>query len=278
MTSAGKPVVAQVDQVSKKFARALRRSMTYGLVDLGRNLVGRPSPTEVLRKGEFWAVDDVSLELRMSQSIGIIGVNGSGKSTLLRVIAGILPPDRGQVTIRGRLAAMIEVGAGFHPHLSGRENVFINASLLGLSRSDIRDRMDDIVSFAELGDFIDSPVAMYSTGMRGRLGFAVSTALEPDVLLLDEVFATGDLAFRQRCFERLDELSGSTAMILVSHLPTHVRRVCDRVIWLENGQVRLDGDTDTVLAAYAEEMKRIDRDFADRTGRARAADVELEVM
>jgi lipopolysaccharide transport system ATP-binding protein len=278
MSTTEKPVVVSVDVVSKKFTTSLRRSMTYGLVDLGRNLIGRPSPTEHLRKGEFWAVDEVSLQLRMSQSVGIIGVNGSGKSTLLRIIAGILPPDRGEITVYGRLSAMIEVGAGFHPHLSGRENILINGSLLGLSRSQMNDRMDDIVAFADLGDFIDSPVAMYSTGMRARLGFAVSTALEPDVLLLDEVFATGDLAFRQRCFERLDQLATRTAMVLVSHLPTHIRRTCDRVVWLENGRVRLDGDTDVVLDAYAEEMKRIDRDFADRTGRARADDAALEVM
>lgn len=259
--------VLAVQGVSKKFSRTLRRSLAHGMVDLGRNAVGIASPTGHLRTGEFWAVDEVTLSVRRMERIGIIGVNGSGKTTLLRMMAGVFPPDRGEIAVRGRVTALLSVGTGFHPHLTGRENIFLNGALLGMDQSRIEERLPEIIDFAELGDFLDSPVSMYSSGMRGRLGFAVSVALDPQLLLLDEVLAVGDVAFKQRCFKRLEEISGRTSLVMVAHLPTHVRRVCERVVWMEHGRVVMDGPTDEVLDAYAEAMQRIDDQFATRTGR-----------
>jgi lipopolysaccharide transport system ATP-binding protein len=240
--------------VSKKFTRSLRRSLGHGALDLGRSFLGRPTPTERLRKGEFWAVDEVDLRLHRGEQLGILGRNGSGKTTLLRMMAGIFPPDRGEILVRGRVTALLAVGTGFHPHLTGRENVFLNGALLGLSRNEIERKYDEIVEFAELAEAIDMPIGMYSSGMRGRLGFAVSTALDPEVILLDEVMAVGDAAFRQKCFARLDELAGRSAMILVTHMPTHLRRLTTRCVWLEDGTVRADGPTDDVLDEYWKTM------------------------
>ncbi len=270
--------VVAVRGVSKKFSRTLRRSLAHGMVDLGRNAVGISAQTGVLRTGEFWAVDDVSFTVRRMERVGIIGVNGSGKTTLLRTIAGVFPPDRGEIAVRGRVTALLSVGTGFHPHLTGRENIFLNGAVLGMDRSRIEDRLPEIIDFAELGDFLDSPVSMYSSGMRGRLGFAVSVALDPQLLLLDEVLAVGDVAFKQRCFKRLEEISGRTSLVLVAHLPTHVRRICERVLWMEHGRVIMDGPTDDVLDAYAEAMHRIDDQFATRTGRERSDRDDFDVI
>lgn len=268
--------VVAVHGVSKKFARTLRRSLAHGMVDLARNAFGVPAPTETLRKGEFWAVDDISFRVRSKERLGIIGVNGSGKTTLLRMIAGVFPPDRGAIATRGRVTALLAVGTGFHPHLTGRENIFLNGAILGLSRERIEARMDEIIDFAEIGEFLDSPVSMYSSGMRGRLGFAVSVALDPQILLLDEVLAVGDVAFKQRCFKRLDEISSRTSLVLVAHLPTHVRRVCERVIWMQHGAVVMDGPTDEVLDEYAREMRQIDDSFAGRTGRSLSSERDFD--
>jgi lipopolysaccharide transport system ATP-binding protein len=262
----GPDEMVRVDAVSKKFTSSLRRSLAYGLVDLGRNLVGVRSPTDRLRRGEFWAVDTVSFALRRGESVGIVGSNGAGKTTLLRLLAGIYPPDRGTVRVRGRVSALIAIGTGFHPHLSGRENIYLNGALLGLTQGEIDERLDDITAFAELGDFLDSPVSLYSSGMTARLGFAVSTALDPDILLLDEVLATGDIAFRQRCFRRLDEIRNRSTLILVTHMPAHIQRVCDRVIWLEHGSVQADGPTDAVLDGYSEAMRQIAQRFDSSRG------------
>jgi len=259
--------VLRVDDVSKKFTGTLRLSLAHGLVDLGNNLIGRPSPTDRLRKGEYWAVDEVSFSVRRGESVGLIGANGAGKTTLLRVIAGIYPPDRGTVQVRGRLTALLATGTGFHPYMSGRENVYLNGSLLGMDQEQIDARMDAIIDFAELGTFIDRPVSTYSSGMRGRLGFAVSTALEPDVLILDEVLATGDLAFRQRCFRRLDDIAGRTSFILVTHLVTHIQRVCETVVWLDEGAVREIGPTEEVLPRYSAWMAGLDATYQRRQGR-----------
>lgn len=259
--------VLRLDGASKKFTGSLRRSLAHGLLDLGRNLIGSPSPTGRLRTGEYWAVDEVSFSVRRGESVGLVGANGAGKTTLLRMIAGIYPPDRGTVQVRGRLTALLATGTGFHPHMTGRENILLNGSILGMTTAEIEDRMDAILDFAELGEFIDRPVSTYSSGMRGRLGFAVSTALEPDILILDEVLATGDLAFRQRCFRRLDDIAGTTSFILVTHMTTHIQRVCDRVVWLDQGRVRELGATDDVLPRYAAWMAGLDETYQRRQGR-----------
>jgi ABC-2 type transport system ATP-binding protein len=204
---------------------------------------------------EVWALKDVSLEVKRGEILGIIGRNGSGKSTLLRVIARVLRPTSGRVRINGRVAPLLELGGGFHPELTGRENVFLNATLLGYSQREVAARFDWIVDFAELWEFIDAPLRTYSTGMVARLGFAVATAWEPEILLVDEVLAVGDQAFQKKCQARLAEFRrAETTILLVSHNPQLVRGLCGRVLWLDSGRVRASGDTDTITALYEEGM------------------------
>jgi len=200
---------------------------------------------------ELWAVRDIDLEVAPGEAIGIIGQNGSGKSTLLKLLAGIIPPHRGTVEIAGTVASMLELGAGFHPDFTGRENVYMNASIHGLSEGDVDDRLDDIVSFAEIDEFIDMPVRTYSSGMSMRLAFSISSYVQPQVLLLDEVLAVGDEAFQRKCFGRIFEFrrNGGT-LVFVSHDPGAVERVCDRAVLLVDGRVVDDGSTADVLATY----------------------------
>ena len=243
-------VVVSVTNVSKKFCKNLRRSMSYGIADLSKNFFGIKPDSTALRRDEFWAIEDISFELRKGEVIGIIGLNGSGKSTLLRVLAGILPPDNGEVKIKGRVGALIAVGAGFHPHMSGRENIFLNGTILGMSRREIRSRFNDIVDFAEIGDFLDAPVATYSSGMRVRLGFSIAVHVDPDITLIDEVLAVGDFNFRRKCSERINELRRHTATIFVSHNMRDVLSLCSETIVLNKGKVYFKGDTQKSISSY----------------------------
>ncbi len=243
-------VVLSVRGVSKKFCRRLRRSMAYGIVDLGRNLLGAPPDSSGLRKHEFWAVQDISFELRRGEILGLIGPNGSGKTTLLRMIAGILPPDRGEIAIRGRTGALIALGAGFHPHMTGRENIYVNGAILGMSRAEIGAKFDAIVDFAEVGDALDAPVNSYSSGMRVRLGFAIAVHIDPDVLLIDEVLAVGDVGFRAKCYERMSDVVQRSAVVFVSHNMPAVARVCSRVAVLDRGHLLFDGDVAEGVEMY----------------------------
>ena len=210
------------------------------------SLVGGLSPAESIA-----AVRDVSFTVGRGEAFGLIGSNGSGKSTLLKLVAGILRPDTGTVAVDGRVAALIELGAGFHPEISGRENVYINGAVLGLSRREVDARFDRIVEFSGLGDFIDEPVKTYSSGMYVRLGFAVAIHTDPDVLLVDEVLAVGDEAFAHRCLRRIQELlaSGRT-LLFVSHSLALMETLCDRVLWIEGGEARLVGEPRRVIDAY----------------------------
>ncbi len=200
---------------------------------------------------ELWAVSGIDLDVAPGEAIGIIGQNGSGKSTLLKLLAGIIPPQEGSVEIAGTVASMLELGAGFHPDFTGRENVYMNASIHGLSERDVDDRFDDIVSFAEIAEFIDMPVRTYSSGMSMRLAFSISSYVQPQVLLLDEVLAVGDEAFQRKCFGRIFDFrrNGGT-LVFVSHDPAAVERVCDRAVLLEGGRIVDDGATADVLATY----------------------------
>lgn len=242
-------VLIRVEGVSKKFCRDLHTSLRYGLVDLGREIVGKPR-TQDLRPKEFWAVRDVSFELKRGESLGLIGRNGAGKTTLLRMLNGLIKPDHGRIELRGRIGALIALGAGFNPLLTGRENIYINGSVLGLKRAEIKSRIDDIVSFAEVEDFIDSPVGSYSSGMNVRLGFAVATAMDPDVLILDEVLAVGDAAFRSKCYRRIAEMRKEAAVIFVSHNMEQVARVCDISLVLSKGRTVLLGPVADGVLAY----------------------------
>ena len=197
-------VLICVEGVSKKFCRDLKRSLWYGVKDAVSDVFGREGSTD-LRRDEFLAVNDVSFEVRRGECLGLVGRNGAGKTTLLKMLNGLIKPDHGRIEMRGRVGALIALGAGFNPILTGRENIYVNGSVLGLSRKEIDRKLEDIINFAEIGDFIDLPVQSYSSGMQVRLGFAVATAMEPDILLLDEVLAVGDDAFRSKCFDRKSE-------------------------------------------------------------------------
>jgi len=247
--------VVQANSVSKKFSRSLRHMMRNAPLDLGRSILGLNRHSGELRKGEFWAINDVSLFLNQGIRIGLIGRNGSGKSTLLKMINGILLPDKGSIQIKGRVGALIELGAGFHPLLTGRENIFINGSIMGMKTSEIRKKFDDIIAFADIGDFLDSPVKFYSSGMYVRLGFSVAVHSEPDILLMDEVLAVGDIAFQKKCFDRLDSIvQKGTTIIFVSHSMAAVQRFCPISMLLEKGKTVFLGDSREAAAKYYQSM------------------------
>jgi ABC-type polysaccharide/polyol phosphate transport system ATPase subunit len=244
--------VVEVEQVSKKFCRRLRYSLWYGLTDLAAELTGRNGKEDLqLRQAEFLAVDDVSFELRPGECIGLIGHNGAGKSTLLKMLNGLIRPDRGRITMRGRVGALIELGAGFSPVLTGRENIYINGAVLGFSKREIDAKFDEIVDFAELHDAIDAPVQTYSSGMYVRLGFAVAAQLNPDILLVDEILAVGDMEFRIKCMNRIwNLLKSGAAVILVSHNMYHIQAFATRAILMENGKIECEGEPAFVVDEY----------------------------
>jgi homopolymeric O-antigen transport system ATP-binding protein len=250
-------VVVQFEHVSKRFRRQTVQpytSLKTAFVDflLKRRAARLEAPLQALK--------EITFAVQQGQTLGIIGRNGSGKSTLLKLVAGIYRPDHGTIAVRGRVGALLELGAGFHPEFSGRENVLINGVILGLSKHEVRRRFDAIVRFAELEDFIDEPVKTYSSGMYARLGFAVIVHADLDVLLIDEILAVGDELFQQKCFGKLQELQqqGKT-IILVSHIPSAVEQWCDEALWLHEGTVRDRGMPQSVIEQYRQTMTTQDR-------------------
>jgi lipopolysaccharide transport system ATP-binding protein len=231
-------VLVQVEGLSKKFAKTLKKSLKYGAYDLVANLRGRKPSTE-LRPEEFWALQDINFEVRRGECLGLIGHNGAGKSTLLKILNGLINPDQGKVTMKGRVGALIELGAGFNPIMSGRENIYNNGAVLGFSREEIDGKVEEIIDFAEIREFIDMPVQNYSSGMKVRLGFAVAAQTEPDVLIIDEVLAVGDAGFRTKCFNRLEDLIKKCAVIIVSHSMPQISRICSDLILLKNGKINV---------------------------------------
>lgn len=243
--------------LSKRFCRNLKRSLWYGMRDIGAETVGRRSAAGRLRPTEFWALNDISFAVHRGEMLGLIGENGSGKSTLLKMLNGLMKPDAGELTLRGEVQALIELGAGFNPILSGRENVRINASVLGMRKAQIDKVLPSIVEFAGLEEFIDAPVQNYSSGMKARLGFAVVSQLDPDVLLIDEVLAVGDTAFQEKCMRRMDALrKADKAIVFVTHSLYQVEALCDTALWLEHGMVRRYGAADEVVRAYLDNQER----------------------
>jgi lipopolysaccharide transport system ATP-binding protein len=241
----------KVEGVSKKFCRSLKKSLWYGMQDLGREITGRKHGGEgELRPDEFWAVNDVSFELKRGECLGLIGRNGAGKTTLLRMLNGLIKPDRGRIEMRGRVGALIALGAGFNPILTGRENIYVNASVLGLTKQEIDAKLDEIIDFAEIDEFIDMPVQSYSSGMNVRLGFSVATTLKPDILILDEVLAVGDAPFRAKCYQRISELSENSAVIFVSHNMDHLARISTTSLVLEKGNQLYSGEISGAIKAY----------------------------
>ena len=234
------------DHVSKKYL--VRHEAA---VDGTRNKLVRRLRSWRRHAEVFWAVHDVSFEVRRGEAFGIIGHNGAGKSTILKLLSNITTPTSGEITIRGRLSALIEVGSGFHPELTGRENIYLNGSILGMRRREITKKLDDIVDFAGVRQFIDTPVKRYSSGMYVRLGFSIAAFLDPDILLLDEVLAVGDAAFQSKCLQRITELKqGGTTIVFISHDLGAVERLCDRVILMQRGELVASGAARDVIADY----------------------------
>ena len=272
-------VLVSVDGVSKKFCRHLRRGLLYGVQDTlaELNFFRKPDGSARLRKQEFWAVDDVSFELRRGECLGLIGHNGAGKTTLLKMLNGLFKPDRGRITIRGRVGALIALGAGFNPILTGRENIYVNGSVLGLSKNEIEQKLDEIIAFAELEDFVDSPVRNYSSGMLVRLGFAIAAQVEPEVLLVDEVLAVGDIAFRNRCFRAINRLiEGGTTVILVSHQLQNILQFTERTILLDSGKILFDGSSMRACELYLERQEKVRQDAPIRPGELVGFEVDAD--
>ena len=266
----------EVDGVHKTYRRYGRRK-TFGTLKsalLSGDLLRGASGGET-----FEALRGVSFTVPAGQTFGIVGRNGSGKSTMLKMIAGIGRPTSGTVRVNGRLSALIELGAGFHPEISGRENVFINGLMLGLSKKEIAARFDDIVAFSEMQDFIDAPVKTYSSGMYVRLGFAVAINVDPDVLLVDEVLAVGDESFTHRCLDKFAEFKqrGKTILI-VTHQLDLVERFCDAALWLDRGVVRAEGDPKRVVDAYLLDVARSDRPSAASAQRWGSGEVQIAAV
>ncbi|MCF8079081.1 MAG: ATP-binding cassette domain-containing protein [Desulfobacterales bacterium] len=242
--------------VGKKFCRGLRRSLVYGTLDTAKTVLGICYDTTALRKEEFWALKNITIDLNKGTALGVIGSNGAGKSTLLRLISGILTPDCGRIAVRGRVGSLIALGAGFHPHLSGRENIVLNGAVMGMGKAEIDAHTDEIIYFADIGEFIDAPVSKYSSGMRVRLGFSIAIHSSPDILIIDEVLAVGDAQFMKKSFARLESLikdKGVTAVV-VSHNMGTIQRLCAKSLVLDKGEAKFLGDTDLAVSYYYESI------------------------
>jgi ABC-type polysaccharide/polyol phosphate transport system ATPase subunit len=238
------PTAIRIDDVSVQYR--IPREQLSGLKEFAIRWVQRR-----LQYQRFWALRGVSFDVSPGEIFGIIGRNGAGKSTLLKVLARVLQPSQGRVVMRGKTAPLLELGAGFHPELTGRENIFLNGALLGYSRKKIQARFEDVVAFSEVDEFIDAPLRTYSTGMVARLGFAVATSIRPDILLVDEVLSVGDTLFQQKCLARMDDFrTQGTTIVLVSHDMDKVKSFCERAIWLDEGTIIARGTSAQVVQQY----------------------------
>ncbi|MFK7766536.1 MAG: ABC transporter ATP-binding protein [Mariniblastus sp.] len=256
-------VILDVDRVWKIYCRHLKRAMWYGIKDLGREVIGRGRDRthHDLRTGEFFAIRDANFQVNRGECLAMIGPNGAGKSTMLKMINGLIRPDSGMISIRGKIGALIELGTGFNPVLSGRENIYINATVLGMKKPEVEKIFDQIVEFAELGHVIDDPIKTYSSGMRVRLGFSIAANLRPQLLLMDEVLAVGDVGFRMKCFAHLNHLVKSgVSIILVTHGVGMLQRVATRSVVFGQGKIVHDGDLETGCTIYEEMLGGSDRD------------------
>lgn len=266
--STPKPPALEMVGVGKRY-RLSERSLLHSL---------RPSRRRATR--EIWAIQDIDLRIEAGETVGLLGHNGAGKSTLLRILAGVSEPTTGVVTVRGRVAPLISVGVGFHQELTGRENVYVNGMLLGLTRAEVEERFDDIVAFAELGDRIDSPVKFYSSGMFMRLGFSVAIHVDPEVLLVDEVLAVGDVAFQLKCFDRMRELSaGGTTIVIVSHSMHAIGLLCPRAVLFRQGNLVFDGPSEAAIEQHHQLMGTLgEGDTRAPTDQLATGEVEVEAQ
>jgi lipopolysaccharide transport system ATP-binding protein len=251
-------VLVKVDNVSKKFCRDLKKSLWYGVNDIAGEVFCRNGKRLDLRKEEFWALKDVSFELRRGECLGLIGPNGAGKSTLLRLLNGLIKPDSGEISVRGRVGALIALGAGFNPILTGRENIYVNGAVLGLTKREIDKKLDEIIDFAEIGDFIDAPVQSYSSGMQVRLGFAVAAHTEPNILLVDEVLAVGDMNFRRKCMEAMKaKTKEGVSIILVTHSMHSLLDITREAILLNGGKIQFQGSVQEAVKKYLDYTNKV---------------------
>ena len=245
-----KRVMVDVDHVTIRFNLANQK------VDNLKEYIIKLIKKELLFQ-EFLAVKDVSFQVRQGEAWGLIGTNGSGMSSMLKAISGILKPYKGSITVNGSVAPLIELGAGFNPEMTARENIFLNGCVLGHTEKFMQEHFDEIVDFAELRDFLDSPLKNFSSGMSARLGFSIATMVKPDILIVDEILAVGDYKFRQKCEKRMKELlGGGTTLLYVSHSIDEVRRLCDHAIWIDKGVEKMQGEVNAVCDAYMSEMKK----------------------
>jgi lipopolysaccharide transport system ATP-binding protein len=244
-------IALRMNHVFKRFRRGEQHDSLRDLIPSLIKRAVRKDRERSLAPQEFWVLNDISLDIKKGETVGIIGHNGAGKSTMLKHLSGLMVPTRGSIDVKGRLSALIEVGAGFHPDLTGRENVFLNGVILGMTRAEVKRKFDEIVDFAGLEEFIDTPVKRYSSGMFARLGFSVAAHLEPDILVIDEVLSVGDFAFQRKGIEKMRQIAKSGAtVIFVSHNLQAVAEFCQRGILLERGRVIEDGPTDQVIRRY----------------------------
>jgi ABC-type polysaccharide/polyol phosphate transport system ATPase subunit len=244
-------LLLKVEHLHKKFTSNLKRSMAHGVIDTTKSIFGIDRHSEKLRPGEFWALEDISFDLKRGEVLGIIGANGAGKSTLLRVLNGILPPDAGRVEIHGGIGGLIALGAGFHPLLTGRENIFLNGTILGMPKKEIQKNLDSIIEFADIGTFIDAPVSTYSSGMYARIAFSIAIHCVPDILLIDEVLSVGDYSFQNKCLRKISELQQSArGVIFVGHNMDMIETICNKAILLKDRKIVASGDPLDVIATY----------------------------
>lgn len=247
---AEKRIMVDVDHVTIRFNLANQK------VDNLKEYLIKLMKRELMFQ-EFLAVKDVSFQVRAGEAWGLIGTNGSGKSTLLKAISGIMKPYKGTIRINGSVAPLIELGAGFDPECTARENIFLNGCVLGHTEKFMQEHFDEIVDFAEIHKFLDSPIKNYSSGMKARLGFSVATMVKPDILIVDEILSVGDYKFKQKCMKRMEQLlSGGTTLLYVSHNIEEVMRLCDHAIWIDKGEMKMVGDVQTVCDAYMQEMNK----------------------
>jgi len=228
----------------------------YGFITAGFKtfLFNLPKALKHTKK-RFTALENISFEVYKGECFGIIGRNGAGKSTLLGLIAGVLKPDKGEISVRGKISPLLELGAGFHPELTGRENIILNGILLGMTKREVLNKMDEIIEFSELGEFIDQPLRTYSSGMVARLGFSVVAHLDPDILLVDEILAVGDLNFQRKCMKKIESFrKNSVTIVIVSHSTEQIKRLCDRVMWIDEHKVKAIGKPDEVCRMYEESL------------------------
>lgn len=268
-------VLIKVEGVSKKFCKNLKQSLAFGFKDIFDSLRGK-KPSLELRENEFWAVKDVSFEVKRGDCLGLIGHNGAGKSTLLKMLNGLIRPDEGSIEMKGKVGALIELGAGFNALLTGRENIYNNGAVLGFTKQDIDGKLNEIIAFSELGEFIDMPVQNYSSGMKVRLGFAIAAQMEPDILLIDEVLAVGDMGFVLKCFNQMDKLLQNTALILVSHGMPQISRMCTHVILMDHGMTICK--TDDVSYGITEYYKRFKTEIGDFNGSDKVELIDIRLI